>query len=174
MEKIRYTDDTDRSYGAAGMAISLVIYDADELLAGISLDAAPDDTVELTPEFYFSGNPGISAKSAWNQMVKNYNIGIAMLMSNLLCRHMVNRRTALPPEMREMLHTLACDEGRESCSLDADEIDRLFDKNYNYLNRVFSHRGVQTVAHDFASYLLSRRTLSRLDALEQLQALKML
>lgn len=38
MEKLRYTDETDRCYGAAGMAISLVVYDGEEMLSAISLD----------------------------------------------------------------------------------------------------------------------------------------
>ena len=116
----------------------------------------------------------MSAKTAWNQLLKNYNLGMGMVMSNLLCRHLVHSRHELPTELRDFLHGLAVDEGRESCSLDDDEIERLFEKNFSYLNRVFSHRGVQAVAHDFASALLSRRSMSRLDVLEQLAALRML
>ncbi len=174
MESLKYTDENDRCYGATGMAIGLVVYDGEDMLASVSIDGDPDDMMQLSPDFYFAGNPGVSAKTAWNQIVKNYNLGMAMLISNLLCRNLVNRRRALPSELHDLLHSLAMDEGKTSCSLDEDEIDRLFDKNYNYLTRVFSHHGVQSVAHDFAAQLLSRRTLSRLDVLEQLAALRML
>lgn len=174
MESLKYTDDNDRSYGATGMAIGLMVFDGEDMLASISIDGDPNDMVAMTPEFYFAGNPGVSAKTAWNQMLKNYNLGIGMLMANLLCRHLVNGRRQLPDTLRDFLHDLAREEGREACSLEDDEIDRLFDKNFSYLNRVFTHRGVQSVAHDFAATLLSRRTLSRLDVLEQLSALRML
>ncbi len=174
MESLKYTDDKDRSYGATGMAIGLMVFDGEDMLASISIDGDPNEMVAMTPEFYFAGNPGVSAKTAWNQMLKNYNLGIGMLMANLLCRHVVNGRHPLPDSLRDFLHDLAREEGKESCSLDDDEIDRLFDKNFSYLNRVFTHRGVQSVAHDFAATLLSRRTLSRLDVLEQLSALHML
>ena len=52
MEQLRYKDDTDRSYGAAGMAIGLVIYDGDDLLAEINLDApAGREMMTMTPDF---------------------------------------------------------------------------------------------------------------------------
>lgn len=175
MEKLRYTDETDRCYGAAGMAISLVVYDGEEMLSAISLDGpAGSQTMTLAPEFFFAGNPGISAKTAWRQMLKNYNLGIAMVTANLLCRYLVNRHTGLPDDVREALHDLAVEEGMDACQLEADEIDAIFDKNINYLTRVFSHRGVHSVAHDFASALQQRRSLSRLDAIEMLQSLNML
>lgn len=174
MENLKYTDENDRCYGATGMAIGLVVYDGEDMLASVTIDGDPNEMMQLSPDFYFAGNPGVSAKTAWNQIVKNYNLGIAMLISNLLCRSLVHNRRSLSGELRDLLHTLASDEGKESCSLDQDEIDRLFDKNYNYLTRVFSHHGVQSVAHDFASQLMSRRTLSRLDVIEQLAALRML
>ncbi len=174
MKSLKYTDDTDRSYGATGMAIGLMIFDGEDMLTSISLDCDPNDMVAMSPDFYFAGNPGVSAKTAWNQMLKNYNIGLGMLMSNFMCRHMVKDRQQLPQELHDFLHDFAREEGHEACSLDDDEIDRLFDKNFSYLNRVFTHRGVQSVAHDFAAALLKRRSLSRLDTLELLEALRML
>ncbi|GFI52775.1 hypothetical protein EEL34_05040 [Muribaculaceae bacterium Isolate-039 (Harlan)] len=174
METLKYKDETDRSYGATGMAIGLLIFDGEDMLASINIDGDPNDMVVMSPDFYFAGNPGVSAKTAWNQMLKNYNLGIGMLMSNLLCRHLVSAHQALPAAMRERLHSIAVEEGRDACSLEDDEIDRLFEKNMSYLTKVFSHRGVQSIAHDFAAELLSRRTLSRLDVLEQLEALRVL
>lgn len=175
MEKLRYTDETDRCYGAAGMAISLVVFDGEDILSAISLDGPEGtQTMALAPEFFFAGNPGISAKTAWRQILKNYNLGIAMVTANLLCRYLVNRRMGLPGDVLDTLRALAVEEGRDACQLDDDEIDAIFEKNLNYLTRVFSHRGVHSVAHDFASTLQSRRTLSRLDVIEILQALQSL
>lgn len=174
MEKLRYTDDSDRAYGAAGMAIGLVVYDGDDILYSIDLDAGSSDMLTLSPDFFFAGNPGVSAKAAWTQLVKNFNLGVAMLISNVMCRHIVHSGRAVPDDLTRRLKELAHDEGAGACALEADEVDRLFDKSYDYLRRVFSHRGVQAVAHDFANTLSARRSLSRLEILEQLHALSML
>ena len=37
--KLSYRNENDRCYGAAGMAIGLVVFDGEDMLAGISLDA---------------------------------------------------------------------------------------------------------------------------------------
>lgn len=76
--------------------------------------------------------------------------------------------------MARDLKEAAHDDGAGACALEPDEVDRLFNKSYTYLWRLFSHQGVQAVAHDLASALSSRRTLSRLDVLELLQPLRML
>lgn len=174
MNNFQYKDDTDRAYGAAGMAIGLVVYDGDDVLYSVDLDAAPGHMMTLSPDFFFAGNPGVSAKAAWTQMVKNFNLGVAMLISNVMCRHLVHAGSEIPAGLADELKNLAHDEGAGSCELEADEVDRLFEKSYSYLWRVFSHRGVQAVAHDFASTLASRRSLSRLEVLEQLHSLSML
>ena len=104
MENLKYSDDNDRSYGAAGMAIGLVVYDGEDMLASITLDGDPNDMVSMSPDFYFAGNPGVSAKTAWNQILKNYNLGIAMVMSNLLCRNLVMKSTGwLHPALWTMM-----------------------------------------------------------------------
>lgn len=174
MQQFSYTDETDRVYGAAGMAIGLMIFDGDEMLYSIDLDrpAAGGEMLELSPEFYFAGNPGASAKSAWNLMLRNYNLGISMILANILCRQLVHHRTHLSDSQASRLREFARQEGLHNCSLDTDESDRIFDKSFAYLSRVFSHRSVQAVARDFASTLTARRHLSRLDTLELLQSLR--
>ena len=174
MEQFRYNDENDRSYGAAGMAIGLVVFDGEDMISTISLDRDPGNMVEMTGEFYFAGNPGVSPKAAWNQLLKNYNLSVVMMMANILCRNRVLRVTRVDDKVKKSLHDAVYEEGNNVCSLEDDEIDRLFDKNFNYLDRVFSHRGVQSVAHDFAALLRSRRVLSRAEIVEQLSALNML
>ena len=176
MQQFSYTDETDRAYGATGMAIGLMIFDGEDMLYSIDLDraAAGGEMLELSPEFYFAGNPGASAKSAWNQMLKNYNLGISMILANILCRQLVHHHSPLSDSHVSRLRDITRQEGLRSCSLDTDEADRIFDKSFSYLTRVFSHRGVQAVAHDFASTLAARRHLSRLDTLELLQSLQLL
>lgn len=53
MEKLRYTDETDRCYGAAGMAISLVVFDGEDILSAISLDGPEgSQTMTLAPNSF--------------------------------------------------------------------------------------------------------------------------
>ncbi|MBD5249752.1 MAG: hypothetical protein HDS56_01060 [Barnesiella sp.] len=174
MNPLRYTDDADRAYGAAGMAIGLVAFDGEEYITSIDIDREPDDILELRDDFYFSGNPEFSAKSAWNRMLHNYNLSLVMLISNIMCRDRVQNRLTVSSDLHKLIRSTAFDEGRDACGLDQDEFDRLFEKDFNYLNRLFSHYGVKNVADDFARSISSRRFLSHMEILDSLQALQML
>ncbi|MDO4320780.1 MAG: hypothetical protein Q4C34_09425, partial [Bacteroidales bacterium] len=55
-----------------------------------------------------------------------------------------------------------------------DEIDTLFNKNYRYYSRLFSHSGVLVVARDFATTLRMRRRLTAGEVFEQLSRLNSL
>ena len=45
--KLKYIDENDKCYGITGMAISMVVWDAENVLAAVSLDAPADETVEF-------------------------------------------------------------------------------------------------------------------------------
>ena len=66
--KLSYRNENDRCYGAAGMAIGLVVFDGEDMLAGISLDAPAHAMMEMNQDFFFTGNPSLSAKAAWNRV----------------------------------------------------------------------------------------------------------
>ncbi len=174
MNPLRYTDDADRAYGAAGMAIGLVAFDGEEYLTSIDIDRDPDDILSLRADFYFSGNPEFSAKSSWNRMLNNFNLSLVMLISNVMCRNMVQNKLTVNSELHKLIRATAFAEGRDTCGLDEDEFDNIFEKDFNYLNRLFSHYGVKNVADDFARSITSRRTLSHMEILDSLQALQML
>ena len=169
---LRYIDETDRCYGLAGSAIGLYIYDGEPFIKMISLD--DEEKLQLTNDFYFVSNPRYSARLMWNRMVKQYEMTIAMTLSDFLCRCIVNRKSRPSADDREMIRVVATNEGVESCSLEQEEADAIFEKTYNYLNRVFNHSGVQSIARDFAAELGRRRHLDRIEAIELLQALRML
>ena len=57
METLKYKDETDRSYGATGMAIGLLIFDGEDMLDSINIDGDPNDMVVMSPDFYFAGTP---------------------------------------------------------------------------------------------------------------------
>ncbi|MCM1347972.1 MAG: hypothetical protein NC338_01055 [Firmicutes bacterium] len=172
--KLKYHSEDDRCYGATGMTVAFVVLDGDNLIAGVDLDASPDALISYSDEYFFSGNPGLSAKSAWNTILKHFNFSMAAAMANVMCRSYVLDNRQLDPETKQLLLDHILLEGRDECNLDDDETRRLFDKNYVYLTRVFTHQGVQSVCHDFAGALKRRRRMSRLEILEQLRALQML
>lgn len=173
--QLSYRNEDDKCYGATGMAVAVIVFDGDDMLAAVDLDAEPGSMLEFTEDFYFSGHPSLSAKAAWNRILKNFNITMALSMANLMCRRMVlDREQALDPDLRSQLRSLMIEVGHDSCSLDDDETSRLFDKNFTYLHRVFSHIGVQGVTRDFAEALKRRRRMTRMDVIEQLRALRML
>lgn len=171
---LKYTDDSDKCYGVTGMAIGIVALDGESLLESLSLDAEPGDSVKFSSEYYFSGNPRLSARIAWNQILKHFQLSAAMTISNVLCRSYVGHHAPLTDKIKSAMFECIAQEGRDSCSLDDDEIKALFTKNFNYLHRLFSHHGVQSIADDFARTLSDRRQLSRVEVIEQLQALSML
>ncbi len=172
--KLQYIDDEDKCYGVTGMAIGITVCDADGLITAISLDAPEEDTVEFSPEYYFNGNPRLSAKVSWNHILNHFNVSMNMLISNVLCRSYVHRSEQLSDDIRTSLLKLLDEEGRESCMLESDEIERMFNKNLNYMHRVFSHTGVKNLAREFAEELRVSRRMTRGEILEKLAALQVL
>lgn len=174
MDTLSYINDDHRRYGATGMAIGLVVFDGESMLSAVTLDGAPGKMVEMTDDFFFSGNPSLSARAAWHKILSNYNITMAMAIGNTLCRSIVLERSPLGADLRRALAEKIIEEGSESCSLDRDEAEGLFNKNYRYLEQIFNHSGVQSLAHDFADLLGRRRRLSRAEVVEALIALSSL
>ena len=66
---MKYRDELDRSYGAAGMALGLSVFDASDLFTAISLDAEGPGCIQFTPEFFFAGNPRLSPRGAWKYIL---------------------------------------------------------------------------------------------------------
>lgn len=163
---LKYTDDDDRCYGLTGMAMGVVIWDCEELLASIDLDAPADAMMEFTPQYYFAGNPRLSARLAWNQIVEHYRLSMGLMMANVLCRRYVHDHADVDAPTLDLMKEYLLEEGRDTCSLDDDEINTLFNKQLSYLHRLFSHSGVQRVAADFAADLKHRRRMSIAEIIE--------
>lgn len=168
---LSYADITDRCYGVTGMAIALVVFDGEDKLVSIDIDREPRDLMELSEQSYFAGNPAFSAKNAWHQILSNFNLQMAMMMGNVMCRNIVLHRSEIDDDTRSSILSLLISEGSSSCSLEEDETTRLFNKNYTYLHRIFSHYGVQSIARDFAAELGRLHSMTRGDVIDKLRAL---
>lgn len=171
---LKYIDEDDKCYGVTGMAIGMMVWDCENLLSSVSLDAPAGESIGFTHEYYFSGNPRVSAKASWNQIVEHYQLSMGMLIANVMCRNLVLHHTAITNELKNLIYKYIDEEGQDTCSLESDEIKRLFEKSYSYLYRIFNHQGVQSVVHDFARSLKEQRFLSQSEVVEKLRALSML
>ena len=165
-DSLQYADERDRSYGVAGMAVSLVLWDGESYLSAVSIDSPVGQSIEFTPAYGFSGNPRMMASLAWREMLKQFEMSTAMIMGNVMCRAYVGESRPVGVESRNLLRQYIGREGRELCSLEEDEIDTIFGKIYRNLDRVFQHPGVNNLVHDFARNLTARRRLSAFDVFE--------
>lgn len=168
---MKYRDEEDRCYGAAGMTIAVAVYKAEGSLAGANIDNPTWRLVDLYDDG-ISSSPAFSPKGVWEHTLENFEIELAMAISNVLCRTMVRDRSALDFRLRNLLLDAAKKDGLEFCSLEADEVSRMFEKEYSYLQRIFSHEGIAHIAAGIASRLHDARTLSRLELLEALRPLR--
>lgn len=166
-----YTSDRDRLYGAAGMAIALMVSDAHRLLRSVNIDSPSYAMIEMDPEFYHSGHPEMSAKASWTAILNNFDYCLAMTLGNILCRSLSGVHPTFTPAQIGRLRTIAREEAAQTLSLETDEVDRMFEQMFRQLSRVFTHHGVLAVAEDFATLLSRRRTLSRAEVAEALYAL---
>lgn len=167
---LKYLDADDKCYGVTGMAIGMVVFDSDKYLSEVTIDKEDIDCIQFAPEYY-SGSQNVSAKAAWNHLVERYQLMTGLLLSNVVCRSLVHRSENVDRKVLEQMKDIVREEGKESCSLENDEIETFFNKSYNYIWRVFSNSDIHRIAHDFARTLSSRHTLSRSDVTELLRDL---
>lgn len=168
--KFIYVDDEDKSYGLAGMAIALNVWDKHTMIRHISLDL--EEPMAFTPDFYFCSNPRYSAKLAWNEMLKEYQLLTGIVLGNVACRHMVHRRKSLTNDLLREVYALVEPEGREQCQLEPDEISIIFKKTSGYIANLFADPRVASVAHKFASDLMEKRTMSGDEVSDEIDSLQ--
>lgn len=157
---IKYADETDKAYGLAGMAISLVAWDAEEWLTAIDIDAPADSALEMTSEFYMTLAPRVGAKAVWEQASKRFRLTAAMTVANVSCREMsLRNHGSLPGDLDSELRELLADEGAYLCGYEPDEVSRLYGQVLNYCSRLFGHPGVRSLAAKLASRIIEARRL---------------
>lgn len=168
---LKYTDETDKSLGIAGMAISMVACDAREFVVGVSME--PDEMqIELSEDFFFHSNPRFSAKLAWKESLRHFQITAGMIIANVLCREYAAGHRPSDERLSQVRRYI--DSEAESCSLEPDETESLYNKSYNYYTRLFSHPTVMYVARDFATTLRMQRRMSGAEIMQSLISLESL
>lgn len=170
-KSLRYTDERDKTYGIAGMVITLVACDRQDILAAIDLDAEPSHCLIMSHNYGFRGNPRMSAKIVWTQSIKDLRTTVSMALGNIACRRYVLGGRALTSDDRHALREAVRSEATEYCSLERDEADTLFDSCLSYVDDLFRHAGVHSVAHSFAAQLAERRSFTAAEAIDLLARL---
>ncbi len=161
---MKYRNEEDKCYGIAGMAIGLTIWNGENLIYKVNLDDEAGDYLQFTSDYYFSGNPAISAKASWNSTMNHFQMTVGMMIANLMCR--AKSRGYSYIDIKNDIFDIISKEGKEACSLDDDEVANLYDSVYSHMSRVFRNPAVKEIADSFAARLKDRRCLSNYDVKE--------
>lgn len=171
---MKYIDETDKSFGLTGMAVSLMVWNAEERLMAINLDAEPEEAMLMTPDFYTDCAPAVGAKAVWQHSLQKFQLLTAMLVANVTCRYLVNRRRRLSSEADAAMRRFVADEGTRLCQLDDDESMRVYGQALTHCQRIFTHPSVAQIVTEFAEILRQRRHLSAPETFELLAPLSRL
>lgn len=163
---LKYNDEADRALGLAGSVIAITVREDSDLLDAVSLDAPAGKGLAMSADFYFPGNPRMSARIAWHRMVKNLEVSTAILLSNVMCRAYVGQGSRLSSATVSQLKAMVHDEGANDCGLDNDEIDALYANVANQMEQIFTHSRVHQMARTLADTLQQRRTLTSAELLD--------
>ncbi|MBR5331780.1 MAG: hypothetical protein IKV32_00565 [Muribaculaceae bacterium] len=168
---LKYRNEQDKCYGLTGVAMSAVILDIENIIYSISLDSDAFNSVRYTPQSFVEGNALISPRNVLEHNVKKFRLTMGMILANILCRTYVLDGKFINHKTKQQFFDYFIEEGKESCDLDKDEVSALFNKNYDYFQRIFSHPQVQSIANDFAQNLTENRTLTQSQIITALQSL---
>ena len=171
---MKYRDELDKSYGVAGMVLGLSVFDAADLFTSVTLDGEGPGCIQFTPEFFFAGNPRLSPRGSWQYILGHYRITVGLAIANALCRRMVLDNERADQGLHDQLFDVACDDGRDYCQLERDEVQPIFDEAYSNMFRLFTDSRVRKAMDYFADALQQRRTLSHIDVTDILQQLDLM
>ena len=80
----------------------------------------------------------------------------------------------VPAELLDTIHNEISREGRDTCSLEDDEIDTIYEKTRSYMGRIFRNPRLHPAIDDFARTISRRRTLSGSEIIDELRALSII
>lgn len=169
---LSYLNEDDRAYGLAGMLVALANLDAIDKVATVSIDAE-GPMVEFSHAYYFAGSPSISPKSTWDNLVSNFHITTSMVVGNILARSLVRLKEEAPDEILKEVFSTVEEEGRDTCELEHDEIERLYDHTLSRALRIFRNPRVHPAIDEFARIISVKRSLSGREIFDELHGLQL-
>lgn len=170
IDKLKYKDDIDRSYGVAGMVLAAFILDYEKYISSVTIDGQGLEAIEFSPDFYMVASESISPKASWSHILEQYQIVSSMLISNMMCRSMVRSRHELDRTLHDAMLSTLSDYAKE-CQLEVDEVEEIFDKHYQYLNRAYHNSSLHVAAKCLVKELSSKHTLYHSDLCDIMSAI---
>lgn len=171
---MKYRSEDDKCYGVAGMAVGLSILDAHDLFNRITIDAEGFDCIEFMPEFYFQGNPRLSAKDSWQCLYSHYQISIGLVIADTVCRKMILDHGCVDRKLKKNLLQAICDEGKAMCELEKDEVEPLFNRYFTHMVSVFSNAQVKDAVCLLVDKIKEQRQFSRVELIELMSELSII
>ena len=165
-----YSNEDDRAYGLAGMAITMASLDALDRVTEIYLDAE-GPMITFSGSYYYSSSPTVSPKVVWNNLVSNFHLTTSLVLANIMARSVVRLGREADAEVIDRVRGLVREEGRDTLSLDEEEADLLFDKALRQSLRLFHNPRLHPAVRELAGVISRRRRLSVLDLAEILERL---
>lgn len=170
---LKYLNEDDRAYGLAGMVISLASLQAIDRVAEVSLDS-DGPMVEFSHEYYFAGSPSISPKATWDNLVQNFHITTSMVLSNILARSLVRMKEEAPESLMRSIYSEVEREGKDTCSLEEDEIENLYNNALTRASRIFRNPRLHPAVDEVARIISRRRNMSGLEIRDELHLLQLI
>lgn len=170
--RLQYSNEDDRAYGLAGMAITMASLDALDRITEVFLDA-DGPMVTFANNYYFSSAPSVSPKVVWENLMANFQLTTSLVLSNVMSRSLVRLGRDADEDIYETVRTLVREEGRDVCSLDEEEADLVFDKMLRHSRRLFNNPRLHPAVKQLAGVISRRRRLSVLDLAEELELLRL-
>lgn len=170
---LTYLNEDDRAYGLAGMVISLASLNAIDRVVEISLDAE-GPMVEFSHEYFFPGSPTISPKATWDNLVQNFHITTSMVLSNIMARSVVRMKEEAPQEVMKAIYTEVEREGHDTCALEDDEIENLYNNALARTRCLFHNPRLHPAIDEFARIISRKRSLSGMEIRDELHLLQLI
>ncbi len=155
--------------GVAGMILVILALGAEELLAAVDMHAPAGQNLKFYPDAGINANPRISAKVVWAQAVKDLRMVTSMALARILCQNIANHNSGLNSSTIEVLRKSVSSMAAESCALDKDESDALFDSCLSYVERIFLHPHVRECVVPFGKFLKRNGVTGKSEIIEYLE-----
>ena len=172
MFQLSYINEDDRAFGLAGMAISLASLDALDRVTEVFLDA-DGPMVSFRNNYYFSLSPSVSPKAVWNNLLRNFHLTASMAMGNIMARTLIRLGEEPDQEVFNSVREIMREEGRETCELDEEESDIIFDNVWRQNKRLFHNPMLHPAIKELAGVIARRRRLSSPELIEELRLLRL-
>lgn len=169
--EFQYSNEDDKAYGLAGMAISMASLDALDRITGIHLDSE-GPMVEFAQQYYQSQSPSVSPKAVWNNLLSNLQLTTSLVLGNVMARTLVRLGQEAESSVFDEVRRLVREEGRDYCALDEEEADAVFDKMMRHSLRLFHNPRLYPAVKQLVGVISRRRSLSVIDLAEELEMLR--